>query len=208
MIIITKFYRTLISILDLDQQKMIDKFKYLANLKRTSYPPYYKKYAVTSKTYLDFQTLTYNNKNSITGLSLYGFDKNSIQRIQNIFDKPYYAVNLYQIRKNEPTELQLIMGVAYSIQGKIYISFVNASSHIKLYQQYCTLKDEVDEETCKDDPVCVEECNAYKRLVRNPNKLEKDIPGFNRKNYNNNLKQISLADVTNKVSDILNQIKF
>ena len=59
-----------------------------------------------------------------------------------------------------------------------------------------------------DDSVCVEECNAYKKLVRDPRHADRDIPGFNGRYYHNNLKQILLADVTNKVYNILNEIKF
>ena len=64
------------------------------------------------------------------------------------------------------------------------------------------------EETCLDDSVCVEECKAYEKLVKDPKHPEKDIQGFNKKQYKNNLKKILLADVTNEVYDILKEIKF
>ena len=64
------------------------------------------------------------------------------------------------------------------------------------------------EETCVDDSIWVDECNAYKKFVRDPKHPEKDIPGFNQKHYKSNLKKILLADVTNEVYDILKEIKF
>ena len=70
------------------------------------------------------------------------------------------------------------------------------------------MKEDPSKETCLDDSVCVEECKAYEKLVKDPKHPEKDIPGFNKKQYNNNLKQILLADVTNDVYDILKEIKF
>ena len=64
------------------------------------------------------------------------------------------------------------------------------------------------EETCVDDSVWVEECDAYKKLVKDPKHDDKDISGFNKKQYKSNLKKILLADVTNEVYDILKEIKF
>ena len=100
------------------------------------------------------------------------------------------------------------MGVAYSVGGRVLLSYVDAISQSKIYEYYCNMKKNSSEENCLDDSVCEEECNAYKKLVKDPKNLEKDIPGFNKKQYNNNLKQILLADVTNEVYDILKEIKF
>ena len=100
------------------------------------------------------------------------------------------------------------MGVAYFVGRRVLLSYVDAISQSKRYEQYCNMETNTSEETCVDDSVWVEECDAYKKLVKDPKNLEKDIPGFNKKQYNNNLKQILLADVTNEVYDILKEIKF
>ena len=68
--LIAKFYETLNSILDLVQQKMIDKFKRLASMKKTSYPAYYKKHVITVKTYWDFKTITLTSTNAIQNLKM------------------------------------------------------------------------------------------------------------------------------------------
>ena len=206
--LVAKFHETLNSILDLDQQKMIDKFKRLASSKRTSYPAYYKKYVVAVKTYLDFKTVSLYSTNAIQNLKNSGFDGKTINMIKNIFGKQNYLVDIYQITKHEIDELKLKMGVAYSIGGRVIFSYVDATSQSKRYEHYCNMERNTSEETCVDDSVCVEECNAYKRLVRDPRHADRDIPGFNKKQYKNNLKQILLADVTNEVYNILNEIKF
>ena len=206
--LVAKFYETLNSILDLDQQKMIDKFKRLALSKRTSFPAYYKKYVVTVKTYLDFKTISLPSTNAIQNLKNSGFNDKTINSIKNIFGKQYYSVDIYQITKHETDELRLKMGVAYSIGGRVLLSYVDATSQSKRYEKYCNMEENSSEETCYDDSVCVEECNAYKKIVKDPKHPEKDIPGFNKKQYKSNLKQILLADVTNDVYDILKEIKF
>jgi hypothetical protein len=206
--LVAKFYDTLNSILDLDQQKMIDKFKRLASSKRTSFPAYYKKYVVSVKTNLDFKTITLYSTNAIQNLKNSGFNEKTINSIKNIFGKQYYSVDLYQITKHETDELRLKMGVAYSVGGRVLLSYVDAISQSKIYEHYCNMERYSSKETCLDDSVCEEECNAYKKLVKDPKNLEKDIPGFNKKQYNNNLKQILLADVTNEVYDILKEIKY
>ena len=207
--LVAKFYETLNSILDLDQQKMIDKFKRLALWKKTSYPAYHKKYVVTVKTYLDFKTISLYSIYAIQDLKRsLGLDDRTINGIKNIFGKQYYSFDVYQITKNEIDELKLKMGVAYSIGGRVIFSYVDATSQSKRYEHYCNMERNTSEETCVDDSVCVEECNAYKRLVRDPRRADRDIPGFNGRFYHNNLRQILLADVTNKVYDILNEIKF
>jgi hypothetical protein len=206
--LVAKFYDTLNSILDLDQQKMIDKFKRLASSKRTSFPAYYKKYVVSVKTNLDFKTITLYSTNAIQNLKNSGFNEKTINSIKNIFGKQYYSVDLYQITKHETDELRLKMGVAYSVGGRVLLSYVDAISQSKIYEHYCNMERYSSKETCLEDSVCVEECNAYEKLVKDPKNLEKDIPGFNKKQYNNNLKQILLADVTNEVYDILKEIKY
>ncbi len=207
--LVAKFYETLNSILDLDQQKMIDKFKILASIKKTYYPAYHNKYVVTVKTYLDFKTITLTSINAIQNLKrTIGFDDRTINGIKSIFGKPYYSFNIYQITKHDIQELKLKMGVAYFVGGRVIISYVDATSQSKRYEHYCNMERNTSEETCYDDSVCVEECNAYKRLVRDPRHADRDIPGFNGRYYHNNLKQILLADVTNKVYNILSEIKF
>ena len=207
--LIAKFYETLNSILDLDQQKIFDKFKTLALIYKISYPAYYKKYVVTVKTYLDFKTISLYSINTIQNLKRwYGFDDRTVNNIKDIFGKPNRSVNIYQITKFEIEELRLKMGVAYSVNGKILLSFVDAVSQSKRYEHYCNMERNPSEETCIDDSECIRECNEYKRLVRDPRHADRDIPGFNARYYHTNLKNILLADVTNKVYDILKEIKF
>ena len=203
-----KFYETLNSILDLDQQKMIEKFKTLASMKRTSYPSFYKKYVVTVKTYLDFKTTSLYSTNDVQSLKNKDFNEKTRNLIKNIFGKPNNSVNIYLITKDETDELRLKMGVAYSVGGRILLSYVDAISESKRYEKYCNMKEDPSKETCLDDSVCVEECKAYEKLVKDPKHPEKDIQGFNKKQYKNNLKKILLADVTNEVYDILKEIKF
>ena len=58
-----KYAETMNNVLDLEQQKMIDKFKSYANevKKQLPYPSNYARFIVDSKTTLDFKTVTYGN---------------------------------------------------------------------------------------------------------------------------------------------------
>ena len=56
-----KYAETMNNVLDLEQQKMIDKFKSYANevKKQLPYPSNYARFIVDSKTTLDYKTVTY-----------------------------------------------------------------------------------------------------------------------------------------------------
>ena len=163
---------------------------------------------MTIKTYLDFKTTSLYSTNDVQSLKNKDFNEKTRNLIKNIFGKPNNSVNIYLITKDETDELRLKMGVAYYVGGRVLLSYVDAISQSKRYEKYCNMEEDPSKETCLDDSVCVEECNAYKKIVKDPKHPEKDIPGFNKKQYNNNLKQILLADVTNDVYDILKEIKF
>ena len=64
------------------------------------------------------------------------------------------------------------------------------------------------EETCIDDHVWVEECNAYKKLVKDPKHDDKDISGFNKKQYKSNLKKILLVDALMKFMIFYKKLNF
>jgi hypothetical protein len=144
---------------------MIDKCKRLDSSKRTSFPAYYKKYVMSVKTYLDFKTISLYSINAIQNLKNSGFNDKTINSIKNIFGKQYYSFDIYQITKHEIDELRLKMGVAYSVGGRVLLSYDDAISESKRYEQYCNMEANSSEETCLDDSVCVDECNTYKKHV-------------------------------------------
>ena len=79
------------------------------------------------------------------------------------------------------------MGVAYFVGRRVLLSYVDAISQSKRYEQYCNMETNTSEETCVDDSVWVEECDAYKKLVKDPKHDDKDIPEFNKKQYKSNV---------------------
>ena len=216
-----KFYETLNSILDLDQQKMIERFKNFAQRKKTPYPLYHERYNPIFKTFLDFKTVNLYSIYAIDNLKHSGFDQNSINNIKRIFNKPNNYVEVYQTIKNDGNEHKLKMGVAYAVQGRIILSYVDGQCLTQNYKDYCLngnnwiihiLRNQF--QTCADDPECVNSCNKYKKLVRDPNNPWKDIPILNKiffkeiPEYAINRQKIFLAEITNKTSNILNDIKF
>ena len=48
---------------------------------------------------------------------------------------------------------------------EVLLSYVDAISQSKRYEQYCNMEANSSEETCLDDSVCVDECNTYKKHV-------------------------------------------
>ena len=212
-----KFYQTLNSILDLDKQKALSRFKQLAQSKRVSYPQYYQKYAPLIQTFIDFETINLESTYSIDYLKHQGFDLQTRDKIVSLLDRPNNYIETYQILKRSPNEYKLRMGVAYGVSNdKITFSYVEAVSLSKSYKDYCVVysgflglfMEQI--QTCKDDPECVESCNNYRKIVRDYNNPINEIPGLSgdKKKFDKNLEQILLADITNKISDILNEIKF
>ena len=96
-------------------------------------------------------------------------------------------IYIYQITKHEIDELKLKMGVAYYVGGRVLLSYVDAISQSKIYEHYCNMERYSSKETCLEDSVCVEECNAYEKLVKDPKHDDKDIPEFNKKQYKSNV---------------------
>ena len=216
-----KFYETLNSILDLDQQKMIERFKNFAQRKKTPYPLYRERYNPIFKTFLDFKTVNLYSIYSIDNLKKSGFDQNSINNIKKIFNKPNNYVEVYQTIKSDSNEHKLKMGVAYAVQGKIILSYVDGQCVTQNYKDYCLNGNKLfllifrnQFQTCADDPECVNSCDKYKKLVRDPIVPWNDIPNIKKNflralpEYLINLQKILLAEITNKVSNILNDIKF
>ena len=122
-------------------------------MKRTSFPAYYKKYVMSVKTYLDFKTISLYSINAIQNLKNSVFNDKTINSIKNTFGKPNNLVDIYQIIKHEIDELKLKMGVAYYVGGRVLLSYVDAISQSKRYEQYCNMETNTSEETCVDDSV-------------------------------------------------------
>ena len=95
------------SILDLDQQKMIERFKNFAQRKRMPYPLYYERYSPIFKTFLDFKTVNLNSTYAIDNLKYSGFtrdinlilNKNEVKFDINIPDAIYrgeqFMIDIY-----------------------------------------------------------------------------------------------------------------
>ena len=97
--LMAKFYETLNSVLDLDQQKMIDIFKKYSRKLIKQFPSNYKRFIVNPQTYLNFRTIYLNLNNFEDQLKKIDFNNNSINKIKSISNQKGKSIELYQTIK-------------------------------------------------------------------------------------------------------------
>ena len=232
-----KFYETLNSILDLDQQRIIELFKNHAKRVVKQYPKEFEKHVVLYKSFLDFYTINLKTY-SIDSLKNKGFNQESINKIKSL-SRISQHVDIYQTIKDNKNEHELIIGVALKTNNNILLSYVLGRSNAKYLEGYCeqylptlfknfnTLnqKDTITIDQCKDDEECIESCNVFKK--KNP---KFNLPGFNNGIFGNKRKkndifgnhkelienmrietigkQLLVAVLTQNLVNILSDIKF
>ena len=233
-----KFYETLNSILDLDQQRIIELFKNHAKRVVKQYPKEFEKHVVLYKSFLDFYTINLKTY-SIDSLKNKGFNQESINKIKSL-SRISQHVDIYQTIKDNKNEHELIIGVALKTNNNILLSYVLGRSNAKYLEGYCehylptgftsfhsfNQNQIITINQCQDDEECIEACKVFK------NKNQKfNIPiGFNKGFFGNNRKknsifeyhlemiekmrietigkQLLVAVLTQNLVNILNDIKF
>lgn len=233
-----KFYETLNSILDLDQQRIIELFKNHAKRVVKQYPKEFEKHVVLYKSFLDFYTINLKTY-SIDSLKNKGFNQESINKIKSL-SRISQHVDIYQTIKDNKNEHELIIGVALKTNNNILLSYVLGRSNAKYLEGYCehylptgftsfhsfNQNQIITINQCQDDEECIEACKVFK------NKNQKfNIPigihthFFGNKRKKNSFfeyhlemiekmrietigKQLLVAVLTQNLVNILNDIKF
>lgn len=217
--LMAKFYETLNSVLDLDQQKMIDLFKNYSRKIIKQFPPNYKKLIVNPQTYLDFNTIYINLNGFEEQLREIGFNDNSINKIKSISNGKGKNVELYEIIKDELLTQHFIVGVALNIENQIILSYAIGRGEVKLYHNYCYYyyvirkrkrlrkrKITVEKnESCLDDDQCLSSCDKFKKM--NPNPI-KPLVGKDKEKNKKIIKQSVIAELTQGINKILEDIQF
>ena len=200
-----KYAETMNNVLDLDQQKMIDKFKSYANevKKLIPYPSNYARFIVDSQTTLDFRTVTYGYG--------YGYPaafssdiQSDISTVQNKPNsiKPFFYTNG---AKSNPKDLYFMIGVIYNnAQNKVTVSYAYGTGSVKLYHGYCDQGDK-----CEDDEECKSSCALFKRRYKNiDNPLNPNLNAQARQANIETIKNYVYAELITNVAKILNGIDF
>ncbi len=198
-----KYAETMNNVLDLEQQKMIDKFKSYANevKKQLPYPSNYARFIVDSKTTLDFKTVTYGNPYPSVFSSDIQSDIRSIQNKPNSI-KPFFYTNGV---KSNPKELFFMIGVIYNNpQNKVTVSYAFGTGSIKLYHGYC---DQVFQ--CLVDIECTINCNNFRKKYKNiENPLNPKLNTQARQKNIENIQNYVYSELINNVVKTLNGIVF
>ena len=198
-----KYAETMNNVLDLEQQKMIDKFKSYANevKKQLPYPSNYARFIVDSKTTLDFKTVTYWNPYPSVFSSVIQSDIRSIQNKPNSI-KPFFYTNG---AKSNPKDLYFMIGIIYNnAQNKVTVSYAYGTGSVKLYHGYCD-----QEFQCLVNVECRINCNNFKKKYKNiDNPLNPKLNAQMRQKNIENIQNYVYAELINSVVKTLNGIVF
>ena len=210
--LMAKFYETLNSVLDLDQQKIIDLFKQFVKAHVKPNPKDSEKYIVNQKTTLDFHTFYIGLNGFENRLKQLGFNDATINNIKSCNTNGKH-VQLYHEIRDEPQKKDFIAGIALNTGNNILLSYAIGRGEVKLYHNYChytytkkkrhRLRKKREtihvNEDCDDDDECVQSCNKFKQ--RNPS-----IPDASKAGAI--IKQSVFAELTQGINKILNGIHF
>jgi len=216
--LMAKFYETLNSVLDLDQQKMIDIFKKYSRKLIKPFPSNYKQLIVNPQTYLDFRTIYINLNGFEEQLKKIGFNDISINKIKSISNKKGSNVEIYQTIKDELLTQHFIVAVALNIENKIILSYAIGRGEVKLYYDYCYYayhkkkrkglrKKKIlveKNENCLDDDQCLSSCEEFKKM--NPNPINPN--GKDKEKHKKVIKESVIAELTQGINKILEEIQF
>lgn len=218
--LIAKFYDNLHSILDLNKQKGLEKLKNFVQRNKKPYPPNYQKYFPIFQVFLEFSTEVLYNTYQIDALKYKGFSISTRDNIVKLIDNPNGQVNTFDILKCNSNECSIRIGVAYAINNDaIVFTYVEGVSISKNYRDYCinysggfmggSFIENI--QSCKDDPECVQACNNYRKILRDPYNPINEIPelkGDKQKEFEYNSSLILNYSIRNKIAEALNNIKF
>ena len=198
-----KYAETMNNVLDLEQQKMIDKFKSYANEVKIliPYPSNYARFIVDSQTTLDFKTVTYGYGYPYVFSSDIQSDIRSIQNKPNSI-KPFFYTNGAKLN---PKDLYFMIGVIYNnAQNKVTVSYAYGTGSVKLYHGYCDQGDK-----CEDDEECKSSCDRFKRIYKNINNpLNPNLNAQARQANIETIQNYVYAELITNVAKILNGIDF
>ncbi len=198
-----KYAETMNNVLDLDQQKMIDKFKSYANevKKQLPYPSNYARFIVDSKTTLDFKTVTYGYGYPTVFSSDIQSDISTVQNKPNSI-KPFFYTNG---AKANPKDLYFMIGIIYNnAQNKVTVSYAYGTGSVKLYYGYCDQGNK-----CEDDEECKSSCDRHKRIYNNQfNILNPNLDAYSREKNIEMIKNYVYAELMTNVAKNLNGIYF
>ena len=214
-----KFYETLNSVLDLDQQKMIDIFKKYSRKLIKQFPSNYKRFIVNPQTYLNFRTIYLNLNNFEDQLKKIGFNNDSINKIKSISNQKGKSIELYQTIKDELLTQHFIVSVALNIEKNIILSYAIGRGEVKLYYNYCYYAYQVKKrkrlrkkkvlveknEVCLDDDQCLSSCEEFKKI--NPNPIN-PLSGKEVEKNKKIIKESVIAELTQGINKILEDIQF
>ena len=217
--LMAKFYETLNSVLDLDQQKMIDIFKKYSRKLIKQFPSNYKRFIVNPQTYLNFRTIYLNLNNFEDQLKKIGFNNDSINKIKSISNQKGKSIELYQTIKDELLTQHFIVSVALNIEKNIILSYAIGRGEVKLYYNYCYYAYQVKKrkrlrkkkvlveknEVCLDDDQCLSSCEEFKKI--NPNPIN-PLSGKEVEKNKKIIKESVIAELTQGINKILEDIQF
>ncbi len=200
-----KYAQILNEVLDLENQKMIDKFKEHARntLNKYPYPYNYGKFIVNTRVTVDF-----GNSHGMI-IYHYLFPQSLMNQLKSIENKPntilpFFTTNIDTIHQ---TRVNFVIGVAYvNENNKMRISYATGIGDANLYHGYCDKEDD-----CNADDECKKDCETFRKKYKNiENALRPGGSNEQQKIKNNKdiiYKAIN-AELIRTISKILNGIQF
>ena len=200
-----KYAQILNEVLDLENQKMIDKFKeHVRNtLNKYPYPYNYGKFIVNKRVTVDF-----GNSHGMI-IYHYLFPQSLMNQLKSIENKPntilpFFTSNIDTIYQ---TRVNFVIGVAYvNEKNQMRISYATGIGDANLYHGYCDKEDD-----CNADDECKKDCETFRKKYKNiENALHPGGSNEQQKIKNNKdiiYKAIN-AELIRTISKILNGIQF
>ena len=152
-----KYAQILNEVLDLENQKMIDKFKEHARntLNKYPYPYNYGKFIVNTRVTVDF-----GNSHGMI-IYHYLFPQSLMNQLKSIENKPntilpFFTSNIDTIYQ---TRVNFVIGVAYvNEKNQMRISYATGIGDANLYHGYCNKED-----YCNVDDECKKDCETFRK---------------------------------------------
>jgi hypothetical protein len=208
-----KYGQMLNSVLDLDQQKMLNKFKMYSREIQRQYPitNYNRQYIVNSFTNLDFRTskVNYQDVKKVFGKI---FPQDICNGIISYSNKKGQTYQFFKISDTkEIKEINFLIGIAYNINNQFLISYAKGKGTANLYHGYCFYQNgkEYKNIDCLFDEDCMKDCKEYSKkyqsIIKNPLKFNNlnDL-----KNFIFSIKKSIYAELAKNLVKILDGIQF
>ena len=208
-----KYGQMLNSVLDLDQQKMLNKFKTYSREIQRKYPitNYNRQYIVNSFTNLDFRTskVNYQDVKKVFGNI---FPQDICNGIISYSNKKGQTYQFFKISDTKDIrEINFLIGIAYNINNQFLISYAKGKGNANLYHSYCYYKKGKENKNtdCLFDEDCMKDCNVYSKkypsIVKAPLKF-KNVNDL--KNFILSIKKSVYAELAKNLVKILDGIQF